>query len=576
MLETMDGMGGENLQNLLGDIGDGVILTDADEKVLYLNQAAREILCLQNRDAQGMYFKDICPLVNLASGKPFESPLKQAMREEHSVGLAKDVGVIRSAGAAYLSATCSPMYGKDGKLRGCSVMLRDVTHLRRLEMKLETNHVYMRSVFEAAKIGLCVLNTEGAIVDINSAALETMDVGYRSVMGLQFGDAFRCENSLLKGCGHGPNCRHCPIRNNLEAAIMDDDFTGDFTAAIYSAKSESRKLVWLRVFVSQVFSEDAKQIIVALINVSNRKQRERELELARLQAENASRAKTQFLATMSHELRTPINGMNGMIDLTLRGELGERQRENLLTAKRCAVDLLHIVNDILDFSKLDSGHMTIESVGLDLRALLRDVLRPAAEMAKEKGLWFCWPRIGKLPHYIMGDSLRLRQIFRNILMNALKFTIEGTILVSAEVGRRKGKETLEFAVHDTGIGMPLEALGKLFEPFSQMDSSISREYGGTGLGLMIVRELVEAMNGRVQVHTVPCKGSSVGFWIPLIPASEAKPQQRERTVFLNPRFGKEQGSAKGSSDTNLAPKDSGDLEDVEDLMRYCREKLGGE
>ena len=566
MQDGLKMMGQNSLQELLGDIGDGVILTDPEERVLYLNGAARSILSCSDLTRRNLFFKDICPLVNLSNGKVFESPLQQAMREKKPIGLARDVGIIGSHGAIYLSATCSPIYGREGRLKGCSVMLRDVTHLRRLEMKLETNHIYMRSVFEAAKIGLCVLNADGEIIDLNNAVMEAMDVGYRDVIGLQFGDAFQCENSFAHGCGHGPECRHCPIRKNLEAAIMDDDFTGEFTVAMYSVRSKAKKLVWLNVFVSQIFLEHGKQIIVALIDISQRKQREKELELARLEAEAVSRARGQFMATMSHELRTPINGMVGMLDLVLRSEVTPQQRDNLQSAKKCAEDLQHIVNDILDFSKLESGHMQLEERGMDLHVFLRDILKVYAKMAHQKGLLFCWPDIEKLPRFIKGDALRLRQVIRNLLMNALKFTYEGTILVHAEVGKRKGQKTLEISVHDTGVGIPMEAVPNLFQPFRQVDGSITREFGGTGLGLMIVHELIEAMHGKVYVHTIPCKGCTFGFWIPLVLSDQAEETGREKAVFLNPRM-MEEGAVPDTV------KISENETDIAALMRYCEEKL---
>ncbi|MBR0284443.1 MAG: PAS domain-containing protein, partial [Selenomonadaceae bacterium] len=184
------------LQALLGDIGDGIVLTDREEKVLYLNRAAKRILSYQGKVGGDLYFDEICPLVNLKTRKAFDSPLQIAMRERRSLGLARNIGICTMEGSMYLSATCSPIYGKDGEVQGCSVLLRDVTHLRKLEMKLEANHIYMRSVFEAAKTGLCVLSSDGAIMDLNDAAIEIMESSYKEIIGLQFGDAFHCENSI--------------------------------------------------------------------------------------------------------------------------------------------------------------------------------------------------------------------------------------------------------------------------------------------------------------------------------------------------------------------------------------------
>ena len=551
------------LQGLLGGIGDGVILTDRKERVTYLNTAAARILNCSPQMEGDVYFSDVCPLVNLKTGKPFENPLRRALREDTSVGLARNVGVMLQGGPAYLSATCSPMRDASGNVIGWSVILREITQLRRLEMKIESDHSYMRSIFAAAKIGLCVVDGTGAIVDINEAGLELMQISYHDAIHLQFGDAFRCENSLQKGCGHGMECRHCPVRKNLEVAILDDDFTSEFTVALSSM--DTGEPVWLKVFISQAWSESGKQIIIALVDVSRRKRREKALELARQKAEAASRAKGQFLANMSHEIRTPINGMNGMIDLTLRTQLDKEQRENLLSAKRCSEDLLHIINDILDFSKLESGRMKLEDIHFDLWELLRQESRVHGRVAMSKGIWFLHPFHHGLPRFVHGDPLRLRQILNNLLTNALKFTAEGTIAVTAAEGQRRGRPSLEFGVHDTGIGMDWKGRRKLFKAFSQVDGSTTRQFGGTGLGLMIVKQLVEAMGGEIKVFSIPGRGSSFCFWIPLVKAEHTETAPQRKSIFLQPR------------DEHQAPEKKRRLEeDVSSLLAYCESRLRGE
>ncbi len=562
------------LQGLLGGIGDGVILTDTEERVTYLNAAAARILNCSPKLEGNVHFYDICPLVNLKTGIRFESPLRRALQEDAPVGLARNIGIERARGAVYLSATCSPLRDGGGSVIGCSVILREITQIRRLEMKIESDRAYMRSIFAAAKIGLCVLDESGGIIDINEASLEIMQTSYQDVIHLQFGDAFRCENSLEKGCGHGPECRHCPVRNNLEAAIMDDEFTSEFTVALSSV--DTGDPTWLKVFISQAWSETGKQIIIALVDVSRRKQRENALEKARQKAEAASRAKGQFLANMSHEIRTPINGMNGMIDLTLRTQLDKEQRENLLSAKQCSEDLLHIINDILDYSKLESGRMKLEAIQFDLWELLRQECRIHGKVAMGKGLWFIHPAHKHIPQFIIGDPLRLRQIFNNLLTNALKFTEKGTISLTVEVGRRRGADILEFGIHDTGIGMDWKGRKKLFKAFSQVDGSTTRQFGGTGLGLMIVKQLVEAMGGEIHVFSSPRRGSSFCFWIPLIQAGTAAASKEEKRVFLRPRHGKGEPfvtwEAQERDDSKKMELPEGD---ISALLAYCENRLSG-
>lgn len=563
------------LQSILGDIGDGVILTDTEENVLYLNKAAEELLEFKFYPGRKVKFSDICRLVNLDTKEAFFSPIRRALREKKSVGLGKNVGIVRSDGSLFLSATCSPMRHNDGSIIGCSVILRNINRMRQLEKKIESDQYYMRSVFEAAKIGMCSLNVRGELVEINENALETMQAEYNSSVGYQLGDAFKCIGSLKGGCGKGDKCRYCVIRNNLEAAILDDSYTNDFVVAMES--KDSYEPQWLQIFLSQIWRNDEKQIVLAIIDVSKRKKRELELQKARKEAEAASNTKTQFLANMSHEIRTPINGMCGMINLTLKTELTDDQRENLNNAKQCSEDLLRIINDILDYAKLENGKMEIEHIDLDLYELLDRVCKLHGQVAEGKGLALVKPDITGLPRYIKGDPLRIRQILHNLLTNALKFTSEGNVTVDCRVREVGIKRTLEFSVTDSGIGMTEEDQKKLFKPFSQVDGSTTRRFGGTGLGLMIVHELLSAMGGEITVKSKLGFGSSFIFWIPLMEAQKADKEVKDQTVFMNPYSS---NVNKENSDVILPPilgsDDDEPDSDILDLLKYCNDKMNDE
>ncbi|SFT53205.1 PAS domain S-box-containing protein [Selenomonas sp. GACV-9] len=556
------------LRGLLGSLGDGLILTDLEEKITYINKNAKRILGWEDKQALGRSFSEVCPLVNLKTGRNFQSPLRVALTERRSVGLARNIGILRGEQqeAIYLSATCSPLHLDEGEIVGCAVILRNITHLRRLEVRLEADHVYMRTVFSAAQVGLCVLDEKGAIVDINDAGLETMETTYRDSVGKQFGDVFRCENSFEGGCGHGQYCATCPIRHQIETAIATEGYTSQITAAMHSIRRKER--IWLRMFFSQAWSEMGKQTIVTMIDVSQRKKKEDALEEARERAEAASRTKSQFLANMSHEIRTPINGMNGMIDLTLHTDLTEEQRENLMSAKQCSEDLLRIINDILDFSKLDCGKMELESLDFDLHKMLRRVCTVHRKVAKGKGLFFRLPDLKGIPQFITGDPMRFRQIMHNLLNNAVKFTIEGGVAVEAKKVFRKGIPVLSIAIHDTGIGMSFEEQKKLFQPFSQVDGSTTRKFGGTGLGLMIVKDLVEAMGGEISAHSAPQCGSNFTFWIPLYEADGEDEESQERSVFINECWN--DGEIR---DNQPKAVEETDLSDIASLLAYCEQRL---
>ena len=553
----------EILQGLLGSIGDGVILTDREERVTFLNPAAARILGCEGEDVRGMPCMAVCPFVKIDSGRLYKDPLKKAMEGRASVGLSRDVGIYRKREPVYLSATCSPIVHPDGSVYGCSVILRDVSRMRRLERKVQRDHDYMRSVFDAAKVGLCVLDGQAAIADMNEAAVEILQAPYSMAAHMQFGDAFRCENSYENGCGHGSLCPRCPVRRNLEAALKDEAYTSEFTVTMHRIGFPDP--VWLQIFLSQAPGDEARQIILAMIDISARKQREQALDEARQRAEAASHAKGEFLANMSHEIRTPINGMNGMIDLALKTELTGEQQEFLRNAKQCSTDLLRIVSDILDFAKLDSGHMQLENIGFDLHETLASVCDLYGKMATRKGLAFVPPDFSRLPRYITGDALRLRQILNNLLNNAMKFTAAGTISVKAATGQANSAATLEITVRDTGIGIPEEAQKKLFQPFHQVDGSTTRRFGGTGLGLAIVKELVNRMGGGIDVYSIPGRGSAFSFWIPLKEAATAETPAGRQTVFLNPTH--------TSLQTKPREKTSEDDDDIMDLLAYCEQKL---
>lgn len=568
----------DQLEGIMGNLADGFVLTDKDSRVVYMNKSAEDIFEFHFQPDNPVLFKQIGRLINLETQESFFCPVSRAIQEDKTVGLSKNIGLMHQDEPVFLSATCSPRHNKKGEVIGCSAVFRDISMLRGIAHKVESDQYYMRSVFEAAKIGICSLNTRGEIVEVNESALEILGGTYQEVIGRQFGDVFQCVNCMPYGCGKGDKCKFCIIRNNIEAAVLDDSFSSEYVAAVITKASEEP--VWLQFFLTQVWKENEKQIVLTMIDISRRKQREKELMEARRMAEAASNTKTQFLANMSHEIRTPINGMIGMINLTLRTGLNPEQRENLQAAKQCSEDLLKIINDILDYAKLENGKMTIEHIDLDLHGLLHRVAAVHANLAEGKGLRFMGPDCTNLPHYIKGDPLRLRQILHNLLTNAIKFTSAGTITLGCTIARRGIRTMLEFYVEDTGIGMSREEQERLFKPFSQVDGSTTRKFGGTGLGLTIVKELVIAMYGEIHVMSSPGVGSRFTFVIPLKEAEKADMELKDQSVFLNPYMNdikaealppeleKLESSEKMEKSVSLGPDD-----DIMDLLKYCEDKL---
>ena len=370
-----------------------------------------------------------------------------------------------------------------------------VVFLRRtVEERTET----IRATLESTADGIMVMNSSGKIVTFNQKFLEMWGIPESALRSKDHNTAIRAAASQLRD----PEDFAAKLRNALAKPDEQvDDILEFHDGRIFERHSEPQRVKGKNVGRVWGFRDITEQRRAAA-----------ELERAKAAAESASRAKSEFLANMSHEIRTPMNGVLGMTDLVLDTDLSAEQREYLMDAKRSADFLLALLNDILDLSKIEAGRLELNPIEFSLQRCVQEAVATLAVNAEQKGIQLIYEVTPDIPNRLLGDPFRLRQVLLNLLNNAIKFTGAGSVALRAAVlDHRESNVIVHFAVSDTGVGIPADKLGLIFEAFRQVDSSTSRKYGGTGLGLTISSRLVAMMGGHIWVDSEVNKGSVFQF-----------------------------------------------------------------
>ncbi|MCX6252586.1 MAG: PAS domain S-box protein [Bacteroidetes bacterium] len=390
----------------------------------------------------------------------------------------------------------------NGNIIGGIESFEDITDRNAFEKALrESQQRYSTLVHKMPD--MIVIHRNGRIIFMNEAALNGIGRSREEMIGTDIMDYIVDEDKRL-------------VIENLRKRTEEPDIIKDYEIRIKIKSGELKDVI---VRADNIIYDEEPAVLSILIDITDHKKHETELQNAKEEAELANRAKSEFLATMSHELRTPMNGVIGMTELALTTNLTASQRDYLESIQTSAFLLLDTINNILDFSKIEAGKFDLEKVEFNLRDVIERSVDILTGRAFEKNLELLCEIEPDLPELFIGDPLRIRQILVNFISNAIKFTEKGEICVSVKRKFKKNESeyyvNILFSVQDTGIGVAPDKLAHIFNPFTQADSSTTRKYGGSGLGLSIAKTLTELMGGTLVVESRENAGSTFSFEIPL-------------------------------------------------------------
>jgi PAS domain S-box-containing protein len=493
---------------------EAILMMDAEGKISFWNPAAESIFGFSQVEAIGKSLHELVAPSRYQAR--YQSALNrfQAMGQGNAVGKTIEMDARRKDGTEFpiqLSLSALNLHGKWGVVG----IISDITERRRAEAAIRESEEKHRMLVANSSDIIYTLDTRGNFTFVSPSWTNILGHPVQDVEGKNFDEFIHPDDreeciSTLRAAAHG----------NIPAAERH-----------YRVRHQNGNWFWHTSNVTPIRAASGAIIGIEGVarDITRRKQAEqelqetnRQLELAiahandlAVQAEMANVAKSEFLANMSHEIRTPMNGVIGMTGLLLDTKLTEEQRRYADIVRSSSEALLTILNDILDFSKIEAGKLELETLDFNLDELLDDLLAVMAMRAQEKDLDLLLTVEPEVPTVVQGDPSRLRQILTNLVGNAIKFTQQGDVSISIElISRHTEQARLRFLVRDTGIGIPAEKISLLFNKFSQVDATTTRQFGGTGLGLAISKQLVEMMGGKIGVESTPSVGSCFWFTLP--------------------------------------------------------------
>ncbi|MEN9982865.1 MAG: hypothetical protein RI918_834 [Pseudomonadota bacterium] len=474
----------------VNSLNEVIFRTDANGVWTFLNPAWEEITGFSAEDSLGQcYLNFVYERDAVIARQGFEAFINSnAPYTKHQTRYRTAKGSYR-----WLDVYAQIEKDENGKFIGLTGRLDDVTEQRNATALLRDNFSFVDALFESIPLPVYLKDDLGKYERLNKAFCRLFSIRAVDYVG-------KTVHDLL-------DAKDAEIQENLDRKLLKDGGTQLYEASLQLQNSTAFDALYSK---AALYKPDGsvRGIVGTIVDISDQKTAERTLLVAKQAAESASRSKSDFLANMSHEIRTPMNSIIGMTQLVLDSPLETHQREYLSIVNTSSNALLDIINDILDFSKIEASKMLIETISFDLRRLILDTLRSLSLKAQEKNLELVLDLDPKIPERLVGDPGRIRQVLLNLIGNALKFTLQGEIIVRAQVASLNSKILkIIIEVSDTGVGIPAQMQDKVFEAFTQEDGSTTRRFGGTGLGLSITKNLVGLMGGNISLVSEVNKGS---------------------------------------------------------------------